>query len=256
MNIELDRKSFYIAIFAITVALLSAWPLKASAQQSRNVETAQAWLTAYYTSRPAFMAMVKENMASEGVVANDRFVGFGLMWDNVRSTEEGRLVVTEVRPDGPANGTLKAGDEVISVRGIPVTKESIQGNKLGFRGKAGEAVAVVIKRDGKEMPIEVTRGKVPGALMNKNQLLENLSRGKDDDWYWKNSKIQIEEVIGDTYVLYARYQVIHTDSVSKLPFEVERVLRLTFNNEGKINSTWGLSEERFRLEQTGYTISR
>ena len=92
--------------------------------------------------------------------------------------------------------------------------------------------------------------------MNKNQLLENLSRGKDDDWYWKNSKIQIEEVIGDTYVLYARYQVIHTDSVSKLPFEVERVFRLTFNNEGKITSTWGLSEERFQLEQTGYTISR
>ena len=41
------RKSFYISIFAITVALLSAWPLKASAQPSRNIETAKAWLTAY-----------------------------------------------------------------------------------------------------------------------------------------------------------------------------------------------------------------
>ena len=250
------RKSFYISIFAITLALLSAWPLKASAQQSRNIETAKAWLTAYYTSRPAFTAVVKENMASDGVVMNNRFVGFGLMWDNVLSTEDGRMVVTEVRPDGPSSGTLKAGDEILSVGGVPVTKESIQGNKLPFRGKAGEAIAAVIRRDGKEMPIEVTRGKVPGALTTKNRLIENLSRGKADEWSRKNSKIQIEEVIGDANVVYARYQVDHTDAVSKLPFEVERVLRFTFNNEGKITSTWGVSEERFQLEQTGYTISR
>lgn len=248
------RKSLYISIFAITVALSSAWPLKASAQQSRNIETAKAWLTAFYTSRPAFMAMVEENMASDGVIVNNRFVGFGMMWSG---TEEGRMVVTEVRPGGPASGTVKAGDEFISVRGIPVTKESMQGDKLPFRTvKAGETVAAVIKRDGKEMPIEMTRGKVPEALTTKNQRLESLSRGKDDQWFWKNSKIQIKEVIGDANVLYTRYQVIHTDSVSKLPFEVEYVVRHTFNNEGKITSNWGLSEERFQLEQTGYTISR
>ena len=166
------------------------------------------------------------------------------------------MVVTEVRPGGPASGTVKAGDEFISVLGIPVTKESIQGNKLRLRGTAGEVVAAVIKRDGKEMPIEMTRGKVPEALTTKNQLLENLSRGKADQWYWRNSTIQIKEVIGDANVLYTRYQVIHTDSVSKLPFEVEYVVRHTFNNEGKITSNWGLSEERFQLEQTGYTISR
>ena len=248
-----NRKSFYISIFAITVALLSAWPLKVSAQQSRNIETAKAWLTAYYTSRPAFMAIVEENMARDGVVVNNRFVGFGMMWSG---TEEGRMILTEVRPDGPASGTVKVGDEFISVRGIPVTKESMQGDKLRLRGKAGEAVAAVIKRDGKEMRIEITRGKVPEALTTKNRLLENLSRSTDDQWYWKNSKIQIKEVIGDANVLYTRYQVIHTDSVSKLPFEVEFVVRHTFNNEGKITSNWGLSEERFRLEQTGYTISR
>ena len=248
-----NRKSIYISIFAITVALLSAWPLKVSAQQSRNIETAKAWLTAFYTSRPAFMARVEENMARDGVVVNNRFVGFGMMWSG---TEEGRMILTEVRPDGPASGTVKVGDEFISVRGIPVTKESMQGDKLRLRGKAGEAVAAVIKRDGKEMPIEITRGKVPEALTTKNRLLENLSRGKDDEWYWKNSKIQIKEVIGDANVLYTRYQVIHTDSVSKLPFEVEFVVRHTFNNEGKITSNWSLSEERFRLEQTGYTISR
>ena len=249
------RKSFYISIFAITVALLSAWPLKASAQPSRNIETAKAWLTALHTSRLAYMAMFEENMASDGVVVvNNRFVGFGMMWSG---TEEGRMVLTEVRPDGPASGTVKAGDEFISVSGIPVTKESMQGDKLPFRRvKVGETVAAVIKRDGKEMPIEMTRGKVPEALNTKNQRLESLSRGKDDQWYWKNSKIQIKEVIGDANVLYTRYQVNHTDSVSKLPFEVERVLRFTFNNEGKITSVWGLSEERFQLEQTGHTISR
>ena len=80
------RKSFYISILAITVALLSAWPLKASAQPSRNIETAKAWLTALHTSRLAYMAMFEENMASDGVVVvNNRFVGFGMMWSG---TEE------------------------------------------------------------------------------------------------------------------------------------------------------------------------
>ena len=195
-------------------------------------------------------------MASDGVVVNNRFVGFGFIADTVLSREEDRRVVTEVFPGGPASGTLKVGDEFISIGAIPVIKESIQGDKLPTRGKIGEAVAVVIKRDGKEIPIEMTRGKVSGALTTKNRLLEDLSRGKADEWYWKNSKIQIEEVIGDANVLYTRYQVIHTDSVSKLPFEVEFVVRHTFNNEGKITSNWSLSEERFRLEQMGYTISR
>ena len=195
------RKSFYISILAITVALLSAWPLKASAQQSRNIETAKAWLTDFHNSRPAFMAVVEENLASDGVIVNNRFVGFGMMWSG---TEEGRMVLTAVRPDGPASGTVKAGDEFISVRGIPVTKESMQGDKLRLRGKAGEVVAAVIKRDGKEMPIEMTRGKVPEALTTKNQLLESLSRGKADQWYWRNSTIQIKEVIGDANVLYTR----------------------------------------------------
>ena len=156
-------------------------------------------------------------MASDGVVVNNRFVGFGFIADTVLSREEDRReedrrVVTEVFPGGPASGTLKVGDEFISIGAIPVIKESIQGDKLPTRGKIGEAVAVVIKRDGKEMPIEMTRGKVSGALTTKNRLLEDLSRGKADEWYWKNSKIQIEEVIGDAIVLYVyeeRFQLEH-----------------------------------------------
>ena len=49
---------------------------------------------------------------------------------------------------------------------------------------------------------------------------------------------------------------IDVDQDVGLPYEEESVVRFVFNQDGKVTEVWGLSEDRYVLEQTGYTISR
>ena len=44
--------------------------------------------------------------------------------------------------------------------------------------------------------------------------------------------------------------------MSGLPFEAHQVTRMVFNESGKVTAIANLTEDRFVLEQTGYTISR
>ena len=132
-----------------------------------------------------------------------------------------------------------------------MNKESL--GKLNFRGKPGETVAAVIRRDGKEIPIEVIRGKVASAD-SKSILLERFNRSNEDDW--GSDTLNIKETIAEGNVVYVRFETIDVDQDVGLPYEEESVVRFVFNQDGKVTEVWGLSEDRYVLEQTGYTISR
>ena len=144
-----------------------------------NVELAKAWVTAASTSRTAAMEMIETNMAEDGLLYRDRYVGFGFMWDNSQGAEEGRMVVTNVIADSPVAGVLQEGDEFISVGGVEVNANTMW--NLPFRGQPGESVSAVVSRDGEEMPIEVSRG-VISSTTTKAQMLEWMATLEDDDW--------------------------------------------------------------------------
>ena len=240
-----------VTLTAIVLLVGCAKPSDVSSNQVRNTVTAKAWVTANNTSKAAAVAMVTGNMADEGVRKGDRFVGFGFVWDRAQGNADGRMVVTEVTDGSPATATLKVGDEFLSVRGVAVNKESL--GKLNFRGKPGETVAAVIRRDGKEIPIEVIRGKVASAD-SKSILLERFNRSNEDDW--GSDTFNIKETIAEGNVVYVRFESIDVDQDVGLPYEEESVVRFVFNQDGKVTEVWGLSEDRYVLEQTGYTISR
>ena len=134
-----------------------------------NIDLAKAWVTAGATSRSAAMEMIEQNMADDGLLYRDRYVGFGFQWDNQQGADEGRMIVTDVIKDSPVADILQEGDEFISVGDMPVNAENL--GKLPFRGKPGESVAAVISRDGQEMAIEVSRG-IVSAPTTKAQMLE------------------------------------------------------------------------------------
>ena len=66
-----------------------------------NIDLAKAWVTAASTSRTAAMDMISDNMAEDGLVFRDRYVGFGIMLDTELSADEGRMVVSEVIAESP-----------------------------------------------------------------------------------------------------------------------------------------------------------
>ena len=216
-----------------------------------NVELAKAWVTAASTSRTAAMEMIETNMAEDGLLYRDRYVGFGFMWDNSQGAEEGRMIVTNVIADSPVAGVLQEGDEFISVGGVEVSADTMW--NLPFRGQPGESVSAVVSRDGEEMPIEVSRG-VISSTTTKAQMLEWMATLEDEDW--GPDKWELHEAVGQGDVVYVWTQAWNTDEATGLPFEAHQVTRMMFNDAGQVQAIASLSEDRFMLEQMGYTISR
>jgi len=216
-----------------------------------NVELAKAWVTAVSSSRTAAMEMIEQNMAEDGLMYRDRYVGFGFQWDNQEGLEQGRMVVTNVIADSPVADILQPGDEFISVEGVEVNADNM--DRLPFRGKPGEAVSAVISRGGQEVEIEVSRG-VVSAPTSKANMLEWMSGADDNDW--GPEKWTLHEAVGEGNVVYVWTQAWNTDDVSGLPFETHRVTRMVFSDQGKVTAIANLSEDRFILEQMGYPISR
>ena len=216
-----------------------------------NIELAKAWVTAAATSRTAAMEMISENMADDGLMFRDRYVGFGIMLDTELSADEGRMVVSEVIADSPVADILQPGDEFVSVGDVTVSAETL--DRLPFRGMPGEAVAAVISRDGEEIPIEVSRG-IVSTPTTKAEMLAWMADASDDDW--GPEKWELHEAVGQGDVVYVWTQAWNTDETSGLPFEAHQVTRMTFNEAGQVTALASLSEDRFVLEQMGYTINR
>ena len=230
---------------AMLMLSVSAW---AAHHETANEALAKAWVTALDTGKSEAIAMVKQNMAEDGVAKTGRYVGFGFILDPQNDEE---LVVASVMPGSPASAVLNVGDVFVSVNDVPATRENR--DRMSFRGKPGEPVKAVIKRGGKTMPIEVKRGIIDNAN-SKAQVLENMGRGDADTWPVSESKIV--EVMSKGNVVYVVRNIKDVDDDSGLSFENRIITRFEFNDAGQVAHASGMGESQFVLEQTGYTISR
>ncbi len=217
-------------------------------KDSANKTLAVAWIKAAYTGQAELAAMVKENMAAEGVFSPPRYVGFGFLFDPENDDE---MVVARVTPDTPASKVLKAGDTFVSVAGVPATRENR--DRLNFRGKPGQPVKAVIKRDGKEMPIEVRRG-VISTYNSKDTALNNISMGDPEEW--PVDRHEIDEVIGEGNVVYVVSNYTETEEDTGIEYTERVINRFVFDDAGKVIWAGSMGEDRFVLEQQGYTITR
>jgi serine protease Do len=77
------------------------------------------------------------------------------------SAEDGKIVITEIVPNSPAEKAgLKAGDQIVKVGDKEVKDEDSLRETVGDK-KPGTKLSLVIKRDGKEQTIEATLGERP-----------------------------------------------------------------------------------------------
>lgn len=249
---QLVTKSVSAALGAIVIVGLTACggagPAPAPAENP-NIAAAKQWVTAGAAGKTEAMAAVQELMAEDGLLYRDRYVGFGFTWNP--ADEEGRMIVGTVTPESPVDGLLQPGDQFLSVRGVEANEANM--GKLDFRGKPGEVVDAVILRDGESMDISVARGIIDTPI-SKAQMLAWMDTGDADTW--GPDKWELHEAIGQGNVVYVWTQGWDTDEVSGLPVDNHTVTRFEFNDEGKVVALGNLSEDRFALEQAGWTISR
>ena len=75
--------------------------------------------------------------------------------------EEGKLIVVDLVPDGPADKAgLKPGDTILAVDGEPVEGLSIQEGTERIRGPSGTEVVLKVEREGKSLEVPIERGPV------------------------------------------------------------------------------------------------
>ena len=160
------------------------------------------------------------------------------------------MIIDRVIAGSPASKVLKAGDDFVEVNGIRVSEETM--GQLSFRGKPGEPVKATVMRDGKEIDISVARGIISNNS-GKAELMADLEMGDADDW---GVELKVNEVLSKANVVYVWTTVNSVDTQVNLPFEQHVVTRFVFNKEGQVEAIGNISEDRFVLEQTGYTISR
>ena len=212
-----------------------------------NEVIASNWVTAGYTGKDTAINMVEENMADDGISVQGRYVGFGFNWD----PRENEMRIGRVTPSSPADGVLEVGDLFLEVEGIKATPENF--GKLPFRGLPGKTITAVIDRNGEELEISIARGTVRGEI-KKMQVLENMNSGDADSWPAK--KFRIIEVLSKDNIVYVLSHATQTDNIVDLDFMAYTVTRFMFDEEGKVVEVANLTEDRFVLEQTGYSITR
>lgn len=213
-----------------------------------SMDLATAWITASYTSKDSALSMVEENMSDDGVSVGDRYVGFGFVWD----PEGDGMVVDYVVPESPAAGVLMEGDSFVEVNGTRLTNENR--NRLGFRGLPGENVDAVVMRDGVEMPISIARGPVQ-IRYSKDQVLNNIGNGDAESWGPEDFNI-VESGITNDGTVYVLHCSEFVEDATGYKANAYTVTRFMFDDSGKVSWIGNLSEDRFVLEQQGYSITR
>jgi len=213
-----------------------------------RMDLAAEWVTAGYTGKAEAIQMIETNMSEDGVVVGDRYVGMGFIWN----PDESGMTVTYIIPDSPASKTLQVGDSFVEVAGVRVTDDNR--NRLGFRGKPGEEINAVVLRDGKEVAVTVARGAVQ-QTSTKAQVLENFSQADADNWGADGFNI-IETSVTDEGVVWVLSWSEFTEDATGLTANAYTATRFEFNDEGQVSWVGNLSEDRFVLEQQGYSISR
>ena len=241
-------RNLQISFGLFLLLIISACSENNASKNQAAMDLATAWVTASYTSQDAALSMVDQNMAGDGVSVGSRYVGFGFVWD----PEGDGMVVDYVVPESPASGVLMEGDSFVEVNGVRLTNENRI--NLGFRGKPGENVDAVILRDGVEMPISVARGAVQ-IRYSKEQVMNNISNGDAEDWGPEDFNI-VETGVTNDGVVHVLHWSEFIEDATGYKANAYTVTRFMFDDDGKVAWVGNLSEDRFVLEQQGYSITR
>ena len=242
-----NLKTFFACFALITLAACNMENSSGNNHQDR-MDLATAWVTATNTGKAEAIEMVNKNMAEDGVVAGDRYVGMGFIWN----PDEPGMTVTYIIPDSPASKSLEVGDSFVEVAGVRVSDDNR--NRLGFRGKPGEEIDAVVLRNDELVSVSVARGAVR-QMSSKSQRLETMTEADAEGWGPEEFNV-IETSVTNDGVVWVLSWARFTEDATGIEANAYTATRFVFNDEGKVSRIANLTEDRFVLEQQGYSITR
>ena len=178
------------------------------------------------------------------------YVGLGLNFDD-RSGD--KVVLMDIAPNGPAAGSLQAGDEVVRVIDGAKTWETFKDLKSGLWGQGvmGTPITFTVNRAGKLMDIPLKRGRVDGFDLVLSTYIDVWRDGTLKDW--PDLKVEIKRIFGEGDQV-ACYSI---DSGTNQEYQRSAVwseVSIYHLKDGKIVEMWGVEDGFSQMKQLGYQI--
>lgn len=151
-----DFGEFWKAWFILEQQYSPGSSTAAQALPAQKVQGAIAGLAASYQDQyTTFLPKEASTKFKEQVDASFEGIGAVLAEIQQRVTVEGTLANSPAALAG-----LLTGDGIVAVDGVPTFGKELQDVVGGIRGKAGTTVHLTVAREGKEILIDVVRGKI------------------------------------------------------------------------------------------------
>lgn len=179
------------------------------------------------------------------------YIGMGLMLD---SSVPGKVVVTEVNPNGPAAGKFMVGDEIVYAEDESdrwETYEQLRETMWGL-GHIGSHVKVRVLRGGELVELDITRG-----------LVKAFDTNYEDNFEWSkrtlleevpDSKVDILHLVEEGDLVACLYSITGTNALfnRQALWSESAFFRVV---DGKIVEDWGVSDWLSMNRQWGFTFN-
>ncbi len=178
------------------------------------------------------------------------YVGLGVGMDD---SSVDKVVVNHVHDGGPSEGKLEVGDEILSVRDGNEkweTFDAIRENPWG-RGKLDSTLQLRVRRQGKEVDVEITRGLVEGLQVPLKEFKENWEKNVKEKT--PDDTVEIHQIIeeGDMVACLITAVGVHLEYDRQYLVPFGEFFRL---KDGKIIETWSVADYLQYARQLGYTV--
>ncbi len=179
------------------------------------------------------------------------YVGVGFFPDD---SETGKFLVKVVTPGGPADGKLRAGDQIIAAKDEHVsltTFEQLRDYRIG-PGTPGTPVIFQVMRDGQPLEVVILRGLIPGYEIIFDEVKEvNRAWLKNS---WPDLKVEVEQALecGDLVAVYSISSGLSADFNRFATWPCCDIYRLM---DGKIVDYWSVAGDYMQMMQLGYTFN-
>jgi predicted ester cyclase len=179
------------------------------------------------------------------------YIGLGFSIDD--SSGE-KVFIKDIAPNSPAKGQLQMKDELVRAKDASNTWETWKELKEGMWGQGvlGTPVTLTVNRAGKQMDIQIERGRVEGF---DSKLADSIENSKDYTLkFWPDLKSEIKLILaeGDLVACYLVNSGTNLEYHHSAVWDECDIHRL---KDGKIIEMWGVENNLSEMKQMGYQIN-
>lgn len=214
-----------------------------------NVEIVEEYIEQVINRRR--FERLSEFCTEDCVLHASPYVGLGVNFDD---TSGEKLILADIASNGPADGRLQLGDELVRVQDGDHILENFEALRKGLwaHGLVDTEVTVTVRRNGSLITIPLRRGRIDEFDIKASEIFT----AANPYWqkYWPDVKMEVMEIFGtgDKVACYAVNSGTSQEYGRSAVWGEMDIFKL---KDGRISETWGMEDTYSQFKQLGYQIT-